>query len=232
MTRILVVEDDAFGRRYLESILRDAGWTVVVTPDGTAAWAAFEHADVPFDVVVTDIRMPGLSGIDLITRIRALDPVVGVIAVSAMGDDEQVVAGLEAGADDYLTKPFSERVLVAKVRAALRRAADGDDRAGREKLEVGPLQLESRIGVATKLGRALALTRTEFALLEYLMRNQGRIVSPAQILGAVWGEAYEEDTEILRVAVLRLRRKVEDDPANPALLRTHVGFGYSLGLPA
>jgi DNA-binding response OmpR family regulator len=227
VTRILVADDDAFGRRFLELALRDAGWQVVAVADGEAALDAWRMARPRFDVIVTDVRMPRLNGVELIGRVRAEDPDIAVLAVSSLSHDEQVVAGLEAGADDYLTKPVSAPVLVAKVRAALRRSG-GTAAVGGHVLSVGDLVFDPTASRLTRAGTPIPLTRTELALVEYLMRNPGRIVSPAQILASVWGEAYEEDNEVLRVAVRRVRRKLEPDPSQPRYLRNHVGLGYSI----
>ena len=227
MIRILVAEDDAFGRRYVETTLRASGWEVDAHADGAAAWSAFAEGRRPYAVVITDVRMPGLNGLELIRRIRDVDPGIAILALSSLDSDESVVDGLEAGADDYLAKPVGAAVLVAKVKAALRRAEPSIDAT---TLQVGDLQLDVAARTVRKRGQVIALSGTELALLTYLVRNRGRIVAPSQILTAVWGPAYEAENEILRVAVLRLRRKLEDDPSSPTLVRTHVGMGYSLGL--
>ncbi len=225
MALILVAEDDPFIRRFVAAAVESAGWDCVLTSDGTEAWDAFRGADGAFDVVVTDVRMPGMSGLELSERIRA-ESTVAIIAISALGSDEQVVAGLEAGADDYVTKPLSAPVLVAKIRGALRRAEATSGRI-QGRLEIGGLSLDLDAKTVTKYGAPVALTRTELGVLAYLMSNAGRIVSPDQILGTVWGEAYEGENEILRVAILRLRRKIEDDPSKPRFIVTHPGLGYT-----
>lgn len=227
MTRILVADDDAFGRRFLELTLRDAGFVVAAVADGEAALEAWRDARPAFDLVITDVRMPRMNGVELIRHIRAEDPDIAILAFSSLDKDDQVVAGLEAGADDYLTKPIGAPVLVAKVRTALRRSGAGAA-AVTGTLVVGDLELDPVASRLTRAGAPVPLTRTELALVEYLMRNAGRIVSPTQILASVWGEAYEEDNEVLRVAVRRVRRKLEPDPAQPRYLRTHVGLGYSI----
>jgi two-component system, OmpR family, KDP operon response regulator KdpE len=229
VTRILVAEDDAFIRRFVAAAATQSGWDVTLTEDGAAAWAAFEAEPEAFDVVVTDVRMPIMSGLELAERIRAVST-VAIIAISALGSDEQIVAGLEAGADDYVTKPLSGPVLVAKIRGALRRSEASAGRA-HGRLEFGELALDFEARTLTKGGRPVALTRTELGVLAYLMANAGRIVAPAQVLGQVWGEAYEDENEILRVAILRLRRKIEDDPSKPTYVVTHVGLGYSFAKP-
>jgi DNA-binding response OmpR family regulator len=228
MVRILVVDDDAFSRRFLETTLEDAGWQVAAARDGEAGWDTWTAGRPPFDLVLCDVRMPRLNGYELIARIRDGDPAVPIIAVSSLGADEQVVLGLEAGADDYITKPVGAAVLQAKVRAALRRAEATlpDEPDGR--VVVGELELDVGGGVVVRGGERIPLTRTELNLMVYLMRNAGRVISPTLILGTVWGEAYEEENEILRTAILRLRRKLERDPGTPRYLRTHAGLGYSL----
>lgn len=223
---ILVVDDDPFSRRFLEMTLRDAGWTVRGAEDGMAGWLAWESAARKPDVVISDVRMPRLNGYELIERIRSTDRTAPIIAISALGADDQVIQGLEAGADDYLTKPVSGAVLVAKIRAALRRAESGP--VPGSSLVVGDLALDASGTRFTRGDTPIALTRTELAVVVYLMRQGGRVVSPAQILGAVWGEAYEDENEILRTTILRIRRKLEPDPTQPRYLRTHTGLGYSL----
>ena len=225
MTLILVAEDDPFIRRFIATVAEQAGWETTLTENGARAWAAFETDPDAFDVVVTDVRMPVVSGLELAERIRRVSSIT-IIAISAHGSDEQVVAGLEAGADDYITKPLSAPVLDAKIRGALRRA-DSTAVRGEGRLEIGDLVLDLDARTLTKAGVPVPLTRTELGVLAYLMPNAGRIVSPAQILGHVWGEAYEEENEILRVAILRLRRKIEDDPSKPRYVVTRVGIGYS-----
>jgi len=225
VARILVAEDDPFIRRFIAAVVDDAGWDVTLTEDGEQAWRAFEAEPGAFDVVVTDVRMPIMSGLELAERIRR-ESGVAIIAISALGSDEQVVAGLEAGADDYVTKPLSGPVLVAKIRGALRRA-DAVEARPQGRVVVGEIALDFDARTVTKRGAPVALTRTELGILTYLISNAGRIVAPAQILGHVWGEAYEDENEILRVAILRLRRKIEDDPSKPRYVLTHVGLGYS-----
>ncbi len=227
MTWILVAEDDAFSRRYLETTLSAAGWQVETHADGASAWEAFEAGRRPYSVVVTDVRMPSLNGLELIRRVRDADPDIAILAVSGLDSDQSIVDGLDAGADDYLTKPVGAAVLVAKVKAALRRAEPSPDAA---VFAADDVELDAAARTVRKGGRVVALSPTELALLTFMFRNQGRIVAPAQILASVWGPAYETENEILRVTMLRLRRKIEDDPSNPRLLRTHVGMGYSLGL--
>lgn len=226
MVRILVAEDDPFARRFLELTLRDAGWTVTPAADGAEALERWRSAQPTFDVLITDVRMPGIDGVQLIRQVREDDQEVIVIAISADGRDERIVVGLDAGADDYLVKPIAAPVLLAKVRTALRRA--GPPGAGTGLLVSGVLQLDPDARRLTRDGTVIALTATELGVVEYLLRNAGRIVSPMQILGAVWGEAYEEDNELLRSAVRRIRRKLEPDPADPRFLKNHVGLGYSL----
>jgi len=227
VTWVLVAEDDAFSRRYLETTLTAAGWEVEAHADGASAWDAFEAGRRPYSVVVTDVRMPSLSGRELIRRVRDADPAIAILAVSGLDSDESIVDGLEAGADDYLTKPIGAAVLVAKVKAALRRAEPSADAA---VFAADDVELDVVARTVRKGGRIVALSPTELALLTFMFRNRGRIVAPTQILASVWGPAYETENEILRVTMLRLRRKIEDDPSNPRLLRTHVGLGYSLGL--
>lgn len=150
---------------------------------------------------------------------------VALIAISALDSEDEIVAGLDARADDYITKPLSSAVMSAKLRGALRRAERRlPHQSGRQS--VGPFVLDPDARTVSKDGRLLSLTATEYGVMAYMMTNAGMILTPSQILGVVWGSGYEEEAQILRVALLRLRRKIEDDASNPRYLTTHIGLGY------
>jgi DNA-binding response OmpR family regulator len=224
--RILVVDDDEFMQRYYRLLLGSAGWRVLRADDGATAWERFAGGQIPADVVITDVRMPGMSGIELCERIRGQSD-VPLLVVSQLQGDAQVVAALEAGADDYIVKPINEAILLAKVRRALQRGSRESLGPG-QVFACGGLRFDPGAQTLTKDGVPVRLTRTEYQLFEFLAANAGRIVSPSQILQRVWGDGYEGDLDILRAAIVRLRRKIEDDPAAPAYLVTHVGIGYGL----
>lgn len=228
--RILVAEDDPYIQRFLKGLIDAEGWRYLGASDGGEAWEIFQQEGESIDVVVTDVRMPGISGIELCRRIRAVSD-VALIAISALDSEDEIVAGLEAGADDYVTKPLSSAVMSAKLRGALRRA----DRSPAPQSEqaIGPFVLDPDARTVAKDGALLNLTPTEYGIMAYVMANAGMILTPAQILGAVWGPEYEGEAQILRVALLRLRRKIEDDASKPRYLTTHIGMGYRFArLPA
>lgn len=224
MSRILIADDDLHIRKFLRSVIEHEGWECALADDGESAWDAFFKEPEGFDLVISDVRMPGLDGIGLLRRVREISD-VDFIVVSALDSDEEVLAGLEAGADDYLSKPFDERILVAKIRAAFRRQ-HSLPRTGSAPIQLGPLTLLPEEQTVLKHGERLPLTKTEYGVLFFLMRNAGRTLSPGQILSDVWGEEFDEDVDLVRVAMCRLRGKVEDDPRHPELVKTRPGFGY------
>lgn len=222
--KILVAEDDPYIQRFLKSLIETEGYIYIGAADGLEAWTMFEQDGESIDIVVTDVRMPRLSGIELCRRIREVSDVT-LIAISALDSEDEIVAGLEAGADDYVTKPLSAAVMSAKLRGALRRS-ERQLPSRASELRVGPFVLDAEGRTLTKHGELLSLTPTEYGVMVYMMHNAGMILTPAQILGVVWGEEYEDEAQILRVALLRLRRKIEDDHSAPRYLTTHVGMGY------
>jgi two-component system KDP operon response regulator KdpE len=228
-SRILVAEDDKFAQRLMRQVVEAAGWEYVGASDGDEAWRLFDADPEAFDAVITDVRMPRLDGVALCERIRAQSD-VPIIITSALTHDAQVLAGIEAGADDYLTKPLNVDLLTAKVRRALERAR-GIEPVDETPLLVGEIVLDPAARVVTKGGRPLRLTRIGYGILLFLLTNKDRIVTPAQILREVWGEESEADVELLRAAMMRLRRVVEDDPGDPRYISTHVGLGYRMSDP-
>ncbi|GIG27730.1 response regulator transcription factor [Cellulomonas marina] len=237
MTLILVVEDEPSYSEPLAFLLRREGYDVRVAETGPDGLAAFEAAtEPPVDLVLLDLMLPGMPGTEVCRRIR-LTSDVPVVMLTAKDDEIDKVVGLELGADDYVTKPYSGRELVARVRAVLRRpraggagAAAGGEDGG--VLEVGPVLLDVERHTVHVRGSAVAFPLKEFELLELLMRNAGRVLTRGQLIDRVWGANYVGDTKTLDVHVKRVRAKIEDDPADPRLLVTVRGLGYKLDDPA
>lgn len=227
--RILVAEDDPSASLLMRELLEQAGWTCVVASDGEEAWRRFEADPEGFDVVVTDVRMPGINGIELCERIRRVSD-VPIIITSVLARDEQVMVGIEAGADDYVTKPLNLDIMRAKVRRALERGHALEPHS-EAVLVAGELSLDPVARVVTRAGEPLHVTRIEYGILRFLLTNKGRIVTPAQILQEVWGEEYETEVQLLRSAMTRLRRVIADDPSEPRYITTHTGMGYQLSDP-
>jgi DNA-binding response OmpR family regulator len=222
-TRILSVVDDEGFRTAVKLALEDEGWTVEEATDGEAAINAWNRT--PADVVLIDIMLPGIDGFEVCRQIRRQSD-VPIIMVTARADTHDVVAGLEAGADDYLTKPFAPKELSARIRALLRRTRSTDPSAAR--LKFGELEIIPQEGVVTLGGTELHLTKTEFRLLVELATNPGRVFSREALLERVWGHGYFGDGRLVDVHIRRLRTKVEGDPANPRHVVTVRGLGYKL----
>ncbi len=222
-TRILTVEDDERIRTAVKLALEDEGWEVHEAEDGEDALSAF--AAQPADVVLIDIMLPGIDGFEVCRSIRR-DSDVPIVMVTARADTHDVVAGLEAGADDYLTKPFAPKELSARIRALLRRARTSDNRA--DHLKFGDLEIIPDEGEVTLAGETVHLTKTEFRLLIELASNPGKVFSREVLLDRIWGYGYFGDGRLVDVHVRRLRMKVEPDPANPRHVVTVRGLGYKL----
>ncbi len=221
MTRVLVVEDEESYSDALAYVLRKEGFEVAVVGDGEAALEEFERAGA--DIVLLDLMLPKLPGTEVCRRIRQTSN-VPVIMVSAKDDEVDKVVGLELGADDYVTKPYSPRELLARIRAVLRRGADVD--LSPATLEAGPVRMDVERHSVTVGGSDTALPLKEFELLELLLRNAGRVLTRGQLIDRVWGTDYVGDTKTLDVHVKRLRAKIEPDPGNPVHLVTVRGLGY------
>jgi DNA-binding response OmpR family regulator len=222
-TRILTVEDDERIRTAVKLALEDEGWQVDEATNGEEAITAFGRA--PTDVVLIDIMLPGVDGFEVCRQIRRQSD-VPIVMVTARDDTHDVVAGLEAGADDYLTKPFAPKELSARIRALLRRARVSEP--GASRLRFGDLEIAPEEGVVTSDGREVHLTKTEFRLLVELASSPGRVFSREALLERVWGHGYFGDGRLVDVHVRRLRTKVENDPANPRHVVTVRGLGYKL----
>ena len=222
MTRILVVEDEESFSDPLSYLLRREGYEVAVADDGPAALDEFDRNGA--DLVLLDLMLPGLPGTEVCRQLRARSN-VPVIMLTAKDSEIDKVVGLELGADDYVTKPYSSRELVARVRAVLRRGTEPEVLVP-AAVEVGPVRMDVERHVVTVNNAAVNLPLKEFELLEILLRNAGRVLTRMQLIDRVWGSDYVGDTKTLDVHVKRLRSKIEPDPANPRYLVTVRGLGY------
>ena len=225
MTRVLVVEDEESYSDALAYMLRKEGYEVAIAADGNAALDEFERNGA--DIVLLDLMLPGLPGTEVCRQIRQTSN-VPVIMVSAKDDEVDKVVGLELGADDYVTKPYSPRELVARIRAVLRRGDEPD--LAPDTLEAGPVRMDVERHVVTVDGAEQRLPLKEFELLEMFLRNPGRVLTRGQLIDRVWGSDYVGDTKTLDVHVKRLRAKIEPDPSEPKYLVTVRGLGYKLDL--
>ncbi len=230
--RLLLVEDDDALRDLLARRFSDAGYTVETAatgPDGLAA----ASAALP-DLVLLDVMLPGLDGLDVCRRLRAEHPLLPILLLTARADELDRVVGLEVGADDYITKPFSVQEVVARVRAALRRSRAVTERLGMDVaavdiLEAGPLRIDAVRRDVTRAGAPVHLTVREFDLLLFLARHPERPFTRAQLLEQIWGITYAGYDRTIDSHVQRLRAKVEDDAGNPRVVRTVWGVGYKFG---
>ena len=191
-------------------------------PEADGRLALMHFRDQPFDIVVLDLMLPSLGGLEVCRRIRQTSQ-VPLIMLTARGETSDVVIGLEAGADDYVTKPFDIEELVARIRAVLRR---GDPHAQAGKLQAGDLEIDEPAFKAYKRGEELILSSTEFKLLAALVRNGGRVLTREILLSTVWDHDYLGDSRLVDMAIKRLRKKIEDDPSKPTLIQTVRGVGY------
>jgi two-component system response regulator RegX3 len=223
VTRVLVVEDEESYSDALAYMLRKEGYEVAIAADGNSAIAEFDRNGA--DIVLLDLMLPGLPGTEVCRQIRQTSN-VPVIMVSAKDDEVDKVVGLELGADDYVTKPYSPRELTARIRAVLRRGTEPELLP--DTLEAGPVRMDVERHVVTVNGEAQRLPLKEFELLEMFLRNPGRVLTRGQLIDRVWGSDYVGDTKTLDVHVKRLRSKLEPDPSRPEYLVTVRGLGYKL----
>lgn len=223
MSKILVVEDEESFRDALAFVLSKEGFEVKLVQDGQAALEAYEKEGA--DLILLDLMLPGVSGLEVCKTIRAKSN-VPIIMVTAKNEEVDKVIGLELGADDYVTKPFSSRELVARIRAVLRRGSDTEVTSDYGILEVGPVRIDVDRHSVSVRGEAVSLPLKEFDLLELLVRNSGRVLTRGQLIDRVWGNNYVGDTKTLDVHIKRLRAKIEKDPAEPQHLLTVRGLGY------
>ncbi len=225
--KILVVDDDKRNRKLLGAMLLPLGYEVIYAQDGMEALQKYNE-DLP-DLVLLDIMMPLMDGYTVCRRIRE-SSLVPIIMVTAKGNENEKIEGLDAGADDYVTKPFSVHELAARVRAVLRRTSAWEEVSEPEFSSTG-LVIDFTRHMVMLNGEELDLTATEYHLLSYLARNAGMVVTPDQILEKVWGEEYIGEHHLLQVNISRLRQKLLDDPRNPQYLLTKTGIGYSMKKP-
>jgi two-component system response regulator RegX3 len=222
---VLIVEDEESFADPLAFLLRKEGFAAAVAATGSAALEEFDRNGA--DIVLLDLMLPGMSGTDVCKQLRARSS-VPVIMVTARDSEIDKVVGLELGADDYVTKPYSARELIARIRAVLRRGGEGEVEATLSPavLEAGPVRMDVERHTVTVAGEEVALPLKEFDLLEYLLRNVGRVLTRGQLIDRVWGADYVGDTKTLDVHVKRLRSKIEPDPSSPQHLVTVRGLGY------
>jgi two-component system response regulator RegX3 len=226
MTRVLVVEDEESFSDALSYMLGREGFEAVVAATGPDALAEFDRGGA--DIVLLDLMLPGLPGTEVCRALRSRSN-VPIIMLTAKDAEIDKVVGLELGADDYVTKPYSARELVARIRAVLRRRGDAAEASPEVGvLEAGPVRMDVERHTVAVDGEPVSLPLKEFDLLEYLLRNSGRVLTRGQLIDRVWGSDYVGDTKTLDVHVKRLRAKVEPDPANPKYLLTVRGLGYKL----
>jgi len=222
VTRVLVVEDEESFSDALSFMLRREGYEVGVAADGATALDEFDRHGA--DLVLLDLMLPGISGTEVCRTLRQRSA-VPIIMVTAKDGEVDKVVGLELGADDYVTKPFSSRELVARIRAVLRRRGEPEEMLP-SILEAGPVRIDVDRHVVAVRGETIAMPLKEFDLLELLVRNAGRVLTRGQIIDRVWGSDYVGDTKTLDVHVKRLRAKIEADPREPSLILTVRGLGY------
>ncbi|EEI63569.1 response regulator transcription factor [Corynebacterium glucuronolyticum] len=223
MATVLIVEDELSLAEPLAFLLKKEGFDAIIATDGRTALVEFNKNDI--DLVLLDLMLPGMSGTDVCRRLRQVST-VPVIMVTARDTELDKVLGLELGADDYVTKPYSSRELIARIRAVLRRGGDSDGSVADQILEGGRVSLDVERHIVTVDGQQVAMPLKEFDLLEYLLRNAGRVLTRGQLIDRVWGADYVGDTKTLDVHVKRLRSKIEAEPSHPTQLVTVRGLGY------
>jgi two-component system copper resistance phosphate regulon response regulator CusR len=222
--RILVVEDEPVAAAVLAKGLREQAYAVDVAADGQTALEQLQTSD--YDLVILDVMLPGLGGFDVCRQLRSAGATVPVLMLTARGGVDERVEGLDAGADDYLAKPYHFPELLARVRALLRRGPA----LASAVLQVANLEIDTRARRVSRAGEPIALTAKEYALIDYLARRQGDIVSRADIAEHVWDDSFDPMSNLIDVYIQRLRRKI-DDPFDAKLIQTHRGAGYALGAP-
>jgi DNA-binding response OmpR family regulator len=223
---VLIADDDPRLRNLLTWTLEQGQYRVVEAADGLSA-LELAHQVNP-DLYLLDVGMPGMNGIDLCRRLRSENVISPILILTGFGSEEDKIAGLEAGADDYQTKPFGSKELLARVNALLRRSNVYAGNSGPEMYEIGDLRVDFDQHLAYKAGKPVDLTPTEFSILAFLARTPGEVQPSRAILQKVWGPAYRDEVHLLRVNVARLRRKIEDVASQPRYLLTHPRSGYSI----
>ena len=225
MTKILIVEDESSFSEALSFLLGKEGYDVAVAVTGTDAIAQFNENGA--DLILLDLMIPEISGVEVCKTIRTSSQ-VPIIMLTAKDSEIDKVVGLELGADDYVTKPYSSRELIARIKAVLRRGSSEDVSIEHGILTTAGIRLDAGKHQVTVNGIQISLPLKEFELLEFLMRNSGRVLTRTQLIDRIWGGDYFGDTKTLDVHIKRLRSKIEADPANPVLIQTIRGLGYKL----
>lgn len=223
---VLVADDDPRLRNLLSWTLEQGQFNVVEAGDGLSALELAR--EVKPDLYLLDVGMPGMNGFDLCRQLRAESVISPILMLTGFGSEEDKIAGLEAGADDYQTKPFASKELLARVNALLRRSQVYAGNGGPDVFETGDLRVDFDQHLAYKAGQPVDLTPTEFAILAFLARAPDEVQPSRTILQKVWGPAYRDEVHLLRVNVARLRRKIEDVPSQPRYVLTHARSGYSV----
>ena len=223
MTKVLIIEDELSFSEAITFLLKKEGFEVLVANNGQDGINLFNKEGA--ELILLDLMLPGVSGTEVCRQIR-LKSQVPIIMLTARDTEIDKVVGLELGADDYVTKPYSARELIARINAVLRRASTSSDSIEQGVLASGPIKLDIDRHVMTLNNMPISLPLKEFELLEFLMRNSGRVLTRVQLIDRVWGSDYFGDTKTLDVHIKRLREKIEKDPANPVLIQTVRGLGY------
>jgi two-component system response regulator RegX3 len=221
LTRILIVEDERSLSEPLAYMLEREGYETVVVDDGAQAVAEFESNGA--DLILLDLMLPGLPGTEVARRVRTRSQ-VPIIMLTAKDSEVDIVVGLELGADDYVTKPYSTRELLARIRAVMRRRVE--DEGDESVIEIGPVRMDLERHTVAVAGQEIAMPLKEYDLLEVLMRNAGRVLTRGQLIDRVWGEDYFGDTKTLDVHIKRIRSRIEETPSEPRILVTVRGLGY------
>ena len=223
MTRILVVEDESSFSEALSYVLTKEGYQVTVADTGDGAIKAFDKEGA--DLVLLDLMLPGLSGTEVCRQLRTRSQ-VPIIMLTAKDSEVDKVVGLELGADDYVTKPYSKAELIARIKAVLRRGSVESTEKVEKLISAGPVEIDIESHKVKVLGEYVSFPLKEFELLEFLVRNSGRVLTRVQLIDRIWGSDYFGDTKTLDVHIKRLRAKIEKDPANPVFILTIRGLGY------
>jgi len=223
VTRILIVEDEPSLAEPLAFLLGREGYDTAIAGDGRGALAEFDRNGA--DLVLLDLMLPGLSGTEVCRELRGRSS-VPIIMLTAKDSEVDIVVGLELGADDYVTKPYSSRELLARIRAVLRRHVEAPEQELDALLEAGPVRMDIERHAVSVEGREVSMPLKEFELLEFLLRNAGRVLTRGQLIDRIWGSDYFGDTKTLDVHIKRIRAKIEPDPSQPQLLVTVRGLGY------
>ncbi|MGH9586161.1 MAG: response regulator transcription factor [Acidobacteriaceae bacterium] len=221
--RVLLVDDDAAIRRALRTSLNALGFQAVETARGEESLHLVRTES--FDVVLLDIQMPGIGGMKTLVRLRELAPRLPILMVTVQDSENQKVEALECGADDYVTKPFSMRECVARIRSAVRRART-PERQEDAPVHIGEIEILPAQRMVSKRGQAIRLTRKEYDILYHLMTHAGRAVTYGRLLRSVWGSQYQSEVDYLRTYIRQIRKKIEDEPSNPRYLLTDPYVGY------